>query len=111
MLFKLAENGTHTAFINQRVALHDSCRAPRNDIGLVLKQGTGIRDDLRKQQGVGLAAFTADNSTDTKLHQFPILFYGPGISAIESHPCSFAAAWTGELVKLEAGNNVVIFFL
>lgn len=111
MLFKLAEDGTHAAFINQRVALHDSCGAAGNDIRLVLKQGTGIGDELRKQQGMGGSAFAADNPADVQFHQFPILFYRPGIAAIKSHPGSFAAAGAGELVELDAGNDVIIFIL
>lgn len=111
MLFKLAEDGTHAVFIDQRIAFHNSRRVFRNNIHLVLKQGTGIRDDFRKKQGMCGSASAADDPADAQFHQFPIHFYRPGIGAIESHPGRFAAAWAGELVELEGRNDAVIFFL
>lgn len=60
---------------------------------------------------MGGSAFAADHPADVQFHQFPILFYRPDIPAIKSQAGGFAAAWAGELVQLEAGNQVVIFFL
>ena len=111
MFLKLAEDGTHAAFVNQEITLHDSCRASRNNIRLVFQQGMGIWDNFRKQQSVGGSTFTADNPANAQFHQLPILFYRAAVTAIKSHPGGFAAAGADELMELEAENNFVIFFL
>ncbi len=111
MFFKLADDGPHTAFVNKRVAFHDIRPVSGNNIRLVFQQGTGIWDYPGKQQSMGGAAFTTDHPLDAQRNQFPILFDRPGIAAIESHAGSLLAAWAGDLVDLETGNDTVIYFL
>lgn len=111
MFFKPADNGTHAAFVHGRIAFHDIRLVSGNNICLVFQQGAGIWDDSGKQQGMGSAAFPADNPLDTQRDQLAVLFDRPGIAAIESQTGSSRAAWTGKLVELEAGNDIIIIFL
>lgn len=111
MFPKHAQDRAHTAFINKRVAFHDSLRFSADNICLVLEFCAWIRDEPRKKQGVCRAAFVANDPADTQFHQHTILLDGSGIAAKESHPCRFVTTWANKLVDLEGGNDTVINFL
>lgn len=80
------------------------------DLGLDGGRDLGIGNDKRREDGVGLPAFAADNTHDTHTDGAGRSFQGAVIISMYGKACR-AAAGTGELMKIQACGNGVINFL
>lgn len=80
------------------------------NFGLVRGRGLRIWDDKSRQESVGLAAFTADDTFYTHANRSGRCFKGTVIVSVHRKACR-AAAGTCELVKLKACRGRVVNFL
>lgn len=108
MKAELPEDISDTAFINQRVSVHDGLLLSGDDIRLVNKRDLGIRDDGGREKSMGMAAMAADYSADMEEAGRKALPDGTMIITVNREAGGVTAARTSELMELEGKNEIIV---
>jgi len=108
---KLAQDIADAAFVNQRAALHDRFPLSCDDAGLVGKGDLGIRDDGGREECMGMPTLAAGHPADTEGTGKTALPDRAVIVTVDCEACTVPAARTGQLMKLEGMDDIIIKIL
>lgn len=102
-------------FVDERTAVEDTginviILVMTDYLGLVVQGDLGVRDNKSRQKSVRSATITTADAADTHTNGSGRCFEGTVVITVNSEACRVPTG-TGQLVELQAGDEVIIFIL